>query len=658
MDDADGIIIPILRSIGCEIAENVKSAAQFEAGILVHSLGKCLHKIDDQKYEKIPEKLPTSIAKRVQCGTLIANAFKDLGYRGEVGYDKVIYPNEKDTRSLLRFMVQKLPKEGGGGGKRKGSVEEEEEDLDEGQALDRRIHDNLKDWIKTKYSFLSRKPHVSQFRTTSLDYPLRPAHAALSKQRVKYCKSDSLNFVPAQTIDYEWLVPSILSHNHREYLAEQAKTYIVAEEDEELIREIFGDEMDAEEADTSLSQMFGKCIGNELNAARKTVKENSHKRQGAGSSSFASQSRSNLNLKNTGFQLQKNYTQQEAATAQAVDDSGKLVKIDETGNEVEQLNDEEQEEQRKQELDQMKSAIVKLQERLRKMDVEIEKQQESFESKQKLLEEEKKRCEELQKQCITKKKTIDLIPNAQDNLRKLQKIVENSQARLDELRAKWEDKKSEFLQQFQAKKDAMEQRKQRANDLLAEIKNMRKEMRECANEIREKETSISKMVNKLNKLPKTIDRQVYVERILGVVQNLENQNKQIRQILDDVNNLQRDTNQVVEKSKRTFGVVDNMVFTAASNAKDINAKRQLNQIYRQVVSMREYFDTLVDTARTISNTQNEIRDLEYQIVALREKVESLEMKKIKNDLKEVEDENEELATKLKALKKQLKKIQR
>merc|ERR1712176_1104667 len=216
----------------------------------------------------------------------------------------------------------------------------------------------------------------------------------------------------------------------------------------------------------------------------------------------------------------------------------------------------------------------------------------------------------------------------------------------------------EIAAQLKKRKNAVENGKQRAKDLLAEIKTMRREMRECANEIREKEQLVTKMAAKLNKLPKTVDRQVYVDRILGVVTNLENQNKQIKQILDDVNSSQRDVNLVVDKSKRTFGVVDNMVFTAASNAKDIGTKRQLNQIYRQVVNMREYFDSLVDTARNISNAQNETRDLEYQIVALKEKVESLEMKKIKTDLKEVEEENEDLAKRLKLLKKQLKKSQR
>ena len=70
-------------------------------------------------------------------------------------------------------MVQKLPKEGG---PKRHDGDDEEDDLEEGQALDRRIHDSLKQWIKTKYSFLRKTPRVSQFRTTSLDYPQRPIH--------------------------------------------------------------------------------------------------------------------------------------------------------------------------------------------------------------------------------------------------------------------------------------------------------------------------------------------------------------------------------------------------------------------------------------------------------------------------------------------------
>eukprot|EP00485_Elphidium_margaritaceum_P001794 CAMPEP_0202696040 /NCGR_PEP_ID=MMETSP1385-20130828/9421_1 /ASSEMBLY_ACC=CAM_ASM_000861 /TAXON_ID=933848 /ORGANISM="Elphidium margaritaceum" /LENGTH=663 /DNA_ID=CAMNT_0049352137 /DNA_START=17 /DNA_END=2008 /DNA_ORIENTATION=+ len=659
MDDADGIIIPILRTIGCEIRDDITSFAQFEAAQLVHALVKCLHKIDDAKYDKISPKLPASIAKKVQIGTVISNAMKEQGFRGEIGYDKVIYPNEKDTRHLLRFLVQKLPKDGVKSvtSKRKGSAVGEEDDDDDMEGgnelhLDRRIHDSLKQWMKKPYSFLSKKAHVSQFRTAPLDYPHQPIEDAVSKPRVKYCKSSSLNFIPAQCVDNEWLVPSLLAHNDCQYLQEQSKTYMVGDEDKQLIAELFGDEHDS---GSSVAETLKQCIGAEMTDAQQSIKNNVSRRNAA--QSFANQSRSNLQQqlnRNTGFQLEKSYTQKDQSTARAVNDSGQLVKVDEGGNEVQDLNDEEKEEQHRKELEQMKAALMKLQDKLKKMDVEIEKQKLSYSQNGEMLKSEQTTMDTLQNKCLTLKKTIDLIPNAQQNLKKLSKIVSGTQQRFDELQSAWEDKKLSFQRQYEHKKHAMEQRKQRASDLLDEIKNMRSEMRECANSIREKEASITKMVQKLNKLPKTIDRQIYVDRILGVVQNLESQNKQIRQILDDVQSLQRDSNLVTEKSKRTFGVVDNMVFTSASNETNIDAKKQLNNIYRQIVTMREYFDVLLDTARTISNTQNEIRDIEYQIVAAKEKVETLEIKKIKNDLKEVEQENEELAKKLKVLKKQLK----
>ena len=181
-------------------------------------------------------------------------------------------------------------------------------------------------------------------------------------------------------------------------------------------------------------------------------------------------------------------------------------------------------------------------------------------------------------------------------------------------------------------------------------------MKTIVNEIQEKETLCLKLVNKLNKLPKTINRQIYVDRILGVVKNLEDQKKQISQILMDVENLQRDTNKISATSKRIFSVTDDLIFRTAQNEKDLKIKKQLNTIYRYVVNMREQFDNMTDIIQNISKTQNEIRDLEYQILSLKEKVETLELKKVKNDLIEVENENQLLANQIKALKKQAKKF--
>lgn len=44
------------------------------------------------------------------------NVLKDLGYRGEIGYQTFLYSNETDIRKVLMFLVEKLPKESEEGG--------------------------------------------------------------------------------------------------------------------------------------------------------------------------------------------------------------------------------------------------------------------------------------------------------------------------------------------------------------------------------------------------------------------------------------------------------------------------------------------------------------------------------------------------------------
>lgn len=37
--------------------------------------------------------------------------FQDLGYKGEIGYQTFLYSTEPEIRSLLMFLVEKLPRE-------------------------------------------------------------------------------------------------------------------------------------------------------------------------------------------------------------------------------------------------------------------------------------------------------------------------------------------------------------------------------------------------------------------------------------------------------------------------------------------------------------------------------------------------------------------
>lgn len=57
-----------------------------------------------------PERLPPNMAARHRQCTAIANAVRELGYMGDMGYNQLLYPNERDTRRLASWIVSKLPR--------------------------------------------------------------------------------------------------------------------------------------------------------------------------------------------------------------------------------------------------------------------------------------------------------------------------------------------------------------------------------------------------------------------------------------------------------------------------------------------------------------------------------------------------------------------
>ena len=153
-----------------------------------------------------------SHSKQFRVGSQLAKAVKELGYRREVGYETFLYPNESDSRNLIRWLVsEKLPQNKGNKrlkskkkGKRRKSHDsvgtdtdegtdmdamEDEMDLDDeeeedmfqsnltGRALlEKSIHENLKTWMNEKYTILRPPKHTILFRTINIDFPNQLQH--------------------------------------------------------------------------------------------------------------------------------------------------------------------------------------------------------------------------------------------------------------------------------------------------------------------------------------------------------------------------------------------------------------------------------------------------------------------------------------------------
>lgn len=109
---------------------------------------------------------------------------EELGWVGQLEYQQFLYPNEKDMRKLLMWLVDKLPKGGGSGDGDDLAAEEsalagQSGALPMGRAglLEDQINETLRFWCRERFNPLTAELRSRQtssgrsFSTVPLEYP-------------------------------------------------------------------------------------------------------------------------------------------------------------------------------------------------------------------------------------------------------------------------------------------------------------------------------------------------------------------------------------------------------------------------------------------------------------------------------------------------------
>eukprot|EP00795_Rhopilema_esculentum_P000955 gene955-10721_t len=133
MEEVDKIIIHSLRQVGCEIPQELQTIREFTANLVIEAASRCLNLINEGA--NLPTSLPGSMSARFRIGAGLAAACQDLGYPGEIGYQTFLYSNEHELRKVIMFLIEKLPKD---------TSEVEDEPLGASVLLNQRIAAEIK----------------------------------------------------------------------------------------------------------------------------------------------------------------------------------------------------------------------------------------------------------------------------------------------------------------------------------------------------------------------------------------------------------------------------------------------------------------------------------------------------------------------------------
>lgn len=631
MENIDATIIPIIKSLGCALPGNVKSIAEFGSDH-IYVASSCVLRGINPNHE-FPPTLPNSKAAKFRACTAVASAIEELGYTQELGYQAFLYPNVQDMRKLLMWLVDKLPKVD--------DTQEAEEVVGAGASTGQAIREALKDWTNQQWTPFAVAPGglCGPVSTVALHVPA--AAAAGAPERLHYWKAFQ-PLVSAQPEQRRLLAPSLFEHNlHALVLAQE--------------REKAWDEQGAkskEKRTAALTGLVSEAFQSNMRR-RKSQTKTATELAAQYMSAYRRGSLDGLDDKgeSSAFTRRTDFGQEGAAsTVEVVEASGALTvvaaeKVTPQGETEEEKEAKENEAraEREAQIEALRSELKKLKDGRLQLESTAEEHTSNARQMEGQLRQMQDKTEDMEKAYKVKKRTLDLLPEGAANVKKLQEIADGSAKRLIALAAQWEERRVPLVAKYRRKKQLLADRKSEVGAKVDQIKRMRQEMKDKARDLKEKDALYKQVLDELNKMPKSINRQVYVRRIMDIVKNLQMQKKGITEVLEDVHQVQKDINMLSATSKRSFDVVDEVVYSVAKGKKDATAITT----YKYVVQLRDGFEELIQHVGDTGKVKNEIRDINSRVDALETRNSDQNYAQISEDLSQVKDENKKLASQIK-----------
>uniref|UniRef100_A0A1A8F100 Coiled-coil domain-containing protein 22 n=1 Tax=Nothobranchius korthausae TaxID=1143690 RepID=A0A1A8F100_9TELE len=597
MEEVDKILIYALRQVGTLLSEEINSMKQFSSELIVEAVVRCIRVIDPGLGGALPTSLPPGMSARFRVGMSLAQACQDVGFKGEIGYQTFLYSHESEIRSLLMFLVEKLPRE---------SAEASDQPTGKSAVLQRSIAAAIRSqlaisWVPPNCRLPLHCEAQNQGALHSLHVlPLSVPHGAKGfdrkhlKEAMDY-RRDVLPPVTAQissraSLDYR---SRKLARLHKR-IEEQLRSATAPSPDG-----AFGVSRSTSELSELLQTFRGSAPSDDILS------------------------------KGTHFTHTQKFSFTPETTAIV---TSPVLAGRQTEGDV-QLRQQEEIAALQQQFQQLCSDVDQLAAEMKHAGV----------TNAQVLDELKQRelgNVEMEEKLQVKRKTISLLPDADGNLLKLQTQVEASAQRVVNLASQWEKHRAPLIDEHRRLKEICSNKDLESSRKLSEIKSLHEKIRVSTEEAKKKEESYKQLVTELESLPKDVSRSAYTQRILEIVGNIKKQKEEITKILSDTKELQKEINSLTGKLDRTFAVTDELVF------KDAKKDESVRKSYKYLAALHENCNQLIQTIEDTGTILREIRDLEEQIETENSNKSVSNLQRILDDYKAIRQENAALAAKV------------
>ena len=618
----DAILLGAFRGIGCSLPEDVNSVSELTADHLVVIMSKSLFLISEGDIVT-PSKLPPNIASRHRICTDLAEKIKVLGLPVKCGYNQILYPVEASTRSILHWIVNKLPSAADDTG---------DETLSEEVVWRQRVKNSLVEWQQKPWLL----PYCAYGTPSRGVYKTSPFRTGPG---VVLARHD-------MAVLYAWTAKARvpMSHSVLELHAQQLA--------QEALDENFDDAASAAARRQTEAERTRKALAGAVGGYNAKAGKDGRKLSFTDLVSSIEGSRVG-GKKQTRFDLAAEYAEESSkgVISGGVGAGACLAEGEqETADERKKRKDHEAAETRAKEIEDLKRAMVEHAARLEALAAARAAAEAAAEAASATRGTEYGAQTALEQDVRLKNEALAMLPKAAENIAKMEAIILASRNKLAELQRQWDAYNADMQEKLGAGRSATADRQRRSAEMIEQYKELRAKTQELIADKKQKQKMAQALLKELERLP-NIDRSMYTARIMDIIGQIQKQDDQIGTLAQDIRDGQKSINTTSNGVARADAVAEEKIFRHASNSTTKPGVKNTGvESYRSLKTLRDTFSTLVETMKSIGRQDKAATEVETKIELEQARISVNNFARIKTDLQKIKSENKAMMAKIQGLR--------
>jgi hypothetical protein len=644
MNDTEDLLILTLNQLNClpsNESQKIQTISQIKNEDFAEIIVKVINKIIQIKNLEIdfPESASKEMNKKYVEAQKIVEFIKNLGLRGDLGINQILFPSQRDMQNLLEFTLEIITQNDTGA--------DDFTQVNEQNLVKKKIGKILNNWKNENFII----PELNENIYNENDFYLNEYYLKIEKSKMKELNNYKKKFNENVSKNFKEN-----SKNTTKNIENSDNIFFIQEEDNEILKFTTGEQKhnylidklklknsikSSNEKEQNFINIFSKrnkAIDFLFNNYKENnfinnvniIKNKNKIFYGGDFSNFitnlnkqstliSNENNDNNNINNENEEESKtNVFKNKLETIISNFEEEKRIKneeINELNNKLLSINNQ---------IEKYKQNHIEHNEQKTNLLNELEQLSNNNQILLKEIEDQMKAYEQMKKFQSKEMVENDVINEVENLEKKYQNMVDN-----------WNDYSNQAKSRIQELKTAINTKKKEYTYKSDQINVLKKEIEEISSKIQMKQELAQFLSEEYQKIPLNINRNSFINRIAELTNNINKERQNISQYLKDLNEADMKINKYNETIKRVDNELEDIIFQDAKN------NRKLNDVYAAFIKLRDGYSNLQKNIIDNFNKKSKLRELESQVYDYKIKLKSYDMNQLQEQINFLKNVNKQ-----------------